>query len=162
MTEIRRERSSDIDAIRAVVEAAFPTKAEAVLVEALRAAGDAVVSAVAVENGTVLGHAMLSKMGGPFPIVGLAPVAVLPARQKQGIGSRVVTYALGLARESGWIGAFVLGAPTFYGRFGFSVDLARGFQSPYAGSHFMALALNGSLPLSAGQVDYAPAFAQLG
>ena len=160
--EIRREEPSDVDAIRALVEAAFPTKAEASLVDALREANDAVVSAVAVENGTVLGHAMLSKMSGPFPIVGLAPVAVLPAWQRQSIGSRVVASALSLARESGWNGVFVLGAPAFYERFGFSVDLARGFQSPYAGPHFMVLALNGPLPTQNGRVNYAPAFAQFG
>ena len=159
--EFLRERPSDLAAIRAVVEAAFPTPAEALLVKTLRDAGDAVVSAVAVEHGELLGHVMLSKMTGPFPMVGLAPVAVLPARQNQQIGSRLVTYALDLARNDRWFAVFVLGDPRYYGRFGFSADLAKGFQSPYAGSNFMALALGRDLPVRSGQVDYASAFASL-
>lgn len=159
--ELLRERPSDIAAIRAVVEAAFPTAAEARLVEALRQAQDVVVSAVAVEDGAIVGHALLSKMTGPFPSVGLAPVAVLPRRQNQGVGTRLVRYALEAARDDGRIAAFVLGAPRYYERFGFSVDRARGFQSPYAGPHFMALALRGDLPILSGRVDYAPAFADL-
>ena len=151
--EFLRERPSDPAAIRAGVETAFPTPAEALLVETLRDAGDAVVSAVAVEHGAVLGHVMLSKMTGPFPMVGLAPVAVLPARQNQLIGSRLVTYALDLARSDGWLAVFVLGRPRYYARFG--------FQSPYAGANFMALALVCDLPICSGKFDYASAFASL-
>ena len=159
--ELLRERPSDIGAIREVVEAAFPTAAEARLVEALRDAGDVVVSAVAIEHGAILGHVMLSRMVAPFAAVGLAPVAVRPDRQNQLIGSRLVGYALDLVRHDGWVAAFVLGDPRYYGRFGFSVDLAKGFRSPYARPHFMTLALEGNLPILSGKVGYAPAFADL-
>lgn len=143
------------------MKAAFPTQAEAALVDALREAGDVVASVVAVESGRLLGHAMLSRMTGPFPIVGLAPVAVLPNWQRRQIGQRLVSYALGLVQDDGWVAAFVLGDPHFYERFGFSVDLARDFQSPYAGSHFMVLPLSGVLPTRSGKVDYAQAFEDL-
>ena len=51
------------------------------------------------------------------------------------------------AREGGWAAAFVLGDPAYYGRFGFRADAARGYASPYAGEHFLALPL-GPEPLS--------------
>jgi putative acetyltransferase len=54
-----------------------------------------------------------------------------------------------------------LGDGAFYGRFGFRPELAAGFGTPYAGPHFMALALNGELPAKDGPVDYAPAFERL-
>ena len=66
------------------------------------------------------------------------------------------------AADAGWEGVFVLGSLKYYQRFGFSPDRARGFESPYAGPHFMLLALNGDRPLVMGKVSYAPAFAALG
>jgi putative acetyltransferase len=84
-------------------------------------------------------------MRAPFRALGLAPVSVLPDRQRSGIGS-----------------ALILGSPAFYRRFGFDPDLARGFQSPYAGPYLMALPLRGALPATSGAVAYAPAFAALG
>ncbi len=65
------------------------------------------------------------------------------------------------AAAAGWQAVFVLGDPAYYGRFGFSVDAARGFDSPYAGGHFMVLTLErGAVPMT-GQVRHAPAFARL-
>ncbi len=65
------------------------------------------------------------------------------------------------ARDEGWAAIFVLGAPGYYGRFGFDVRLAEGFVSPYAGAHFMALALSPLLPALSGELRHAPAFADL-
>jgi hypothetical protein len=49
-----------------------------------------------------------------------------------------------------------------YGRFGFGADAARGYASPYAGEHFMALPL-GPEPLSGlGAVIHPAPFAALG
>jgi putative acetyltransferase len=66
------------------------------------------------------------------------------------------------AADAGWEGVFVLGDPRYYRRFGFSIDHARGFESPYSGAHFMLLIFNGDRPLAVGKVDYAPASAALG
>ncbi len=153
---IRKEEAADIPAIRKIVEDAFPQPAEAELVDRLRADGDAVISAVALEDGHVVGHIMFSRMKAPFRALGLAPVAVTPDRQRSGIGSRLIRW--GLANANGWEGVFALGDPKFYEKFGFSVALARGFESTYAGEHFMALALAGSLPATSGKVEYAEAF----
>jgi putative acetyltransferase len=64
------------------------------------------------------------------------------------------------AGEEGWEGAFVLGAPAYYRRFGFDAGKAAGFASPYAGPCFMALALGtDDLPARGGDIAYSPAFA---
>lgn len=159
---LRREEPEDRPAIRSLLEAAFPTEAESRLVDGLRSDEDAVVSIVAVVSGSVVGHAMLSRMAAPFRALGLAPVAVAPSHQRRGIGSALVNFALNAAEMEGWRAVFVLGDPAFYGRFGFSASSAEGFTSPYAGPHLMVLAFDPPLPISTGRIDYAPAFAELG
>lgn len=159
---IRCEEPADVSEIRKIVESAFPTPAEARLVERLRSDGDAVISMVAVESGIVVGHVMLSKMDAPFRALGLAPLAVAPDRQRKGIGGSLVRSALKEAEKKGWQGIFVLGDPDLYQRFGFDPALASGFTSPYAGPHLMALSFNRPLPVATGIIGYAPAFAALG
>ncbi|HMK89165.1 MAG TPA: N-acetyltransferase [Methylocystis sp.] len=158
---IRREEPADISAIRQIVEAAFPTSAEARLVDRLRSDGEAVISMVAFESGVVVGHTMLSKMAAPFRALGLGPVAVVPDQQRKGIGGSLVRSALKEAEQEGWQGVFVLGDPALYRKFGFDPALASGFASPYAGPHLMALSFKGPLPVATGKIDYAPAFAML-
>ena len=160
---IRLETPSDVAAICVVEVAAFPTPAEARLVEDLCAAGDAVFSLVAVDGGRVVGHAMFSKMAAPFPALALGPVAVLPERQRTGIGSLLIRDGIARSEAAGWAGIFVLGNPAYYGRFGFRVERASAFESPYAGPHLMALALGrDDPPTSSGRIQYAAAFASLG
>ncbi len=128
----------------------------------IRADGDNVFSLVACEDDTILGHVMFSRMKAPFKALGLAPVSVMPERQRTGIGADLIAAGLRCAREEGWQGVFVLGEPDYYRRFGFDASLAAGFASPYAGSYLMALALTGSLPALSGDIEYAPAFTRLG
>ena len=159
---IRPEVPSDSAAVVKVIEQAFGRKDEARLVERLRAEGDAVISLVGVLEDGVVGHVMLSRLTAPFPALALAPISVTPDHQGRGVGSRLVEEALKQARARGWEGVFVLGDPVFYRRFGFRLDLAVGFSSPYAGPHFMALPLGQSLPASSGTIAHAPAFVDLG
>jgi putative acetyltransferase len=159
---VRSETPADIAAIRAIEEAAFPQSVEAKLVDDLRDAGDSVLSLVAVEHKTIIGHAMFSRLQAPFPALALAPVAVLPDRQRMGVGSRLIREGIACSEAAGWLGIFVLGDPAFYGRFGFDAGKASGFTSPYAGPHWMALSLGSSeLPATAGSIQHAPAFANL-
>jgi len=157
---IRPETPSDRAAVHAVVASAFGQPDEADLVEQLQADGDVVVSLVAEAGGDIVGHILLSAMRAPFRALGLAPVSVIPARQGTGVGSALIGEAIRLAREAGYAAIFVLGDQAYYGRFGFDVDAARGFTSPYAGDHFAVLALE-PLSVTTGAVDYAPAFAAL-
>jgi putative acetyltransferase len=158
---IRDEERADIPAVQKIIGEAFLQSAEARLVDRLRADREAVISAVAVDAGQIVGHIMFSRMNAPFRALGLAPVAVAPSRQGCGIGSELIRWGLAQAKGNNWQCVFVLGDPKFYERFGFSVALAYGFESPYAGEHFMALALNGDLPATSGKVEYAAAFKML-
>jgi putative acetyltransferase len=160
---IRSEAPDDVAAIRIVEETAFGQSAEAQLVDDLRAAGDSVFSLVAVDDDTVVGHALFSRMKAPFPALALGPVAVLHKYQRTGTGSRLIRQGIARSEATGWQGIFVLGDPAFYRRFGFDVGKASGFVSPYAGPHLMALPLGGNeLPITAGCIQHAPAFAKLG
>jgi len=159
---IRPEEPADHSAIRAVVETAFPTPAEARLVDQLRADGDAQISLVAIDDGIIVGHVMFSRMAAEFRALGLGPVAVKPARQRSGVGSLLIRRGLSQSEAEKWEIVFVLGSPAYYRRFGFDPALASGFTSPYAGPHLMALSLIQPLPRLSGRIDYAPAFAALG
>ncbi|MDQ8700349.1 N-acetyltransferase [Hyphomicrobium sp. LHD-15] len=159
---IRPETPDLVGAIRALHLAAFPTSAEADLVDRLRRDGDATLSLVALDAGTIAGHLMLSPMHAPMKALGLGPLAVRADRRRQGIGGQLIRNGLAEAKAAGWEAIFVLGEPAFYGRFGFDVGRAVGFETPYAGPYFMILALDGSeLSARSGRVDYAPAFADL-
>lgn len=81
----RPEIPTDRLAIRQLHRAAFGRDVEADLVEALRREASAVLSLVAEEEGQILGHVMFSRMQAPFRALGLAPIGVLPTRQRQGI-----------------------------------------------------------------------------
>lgn len=145
------------------MESAFPTPAEADLVDWLRRDGDAVFSLVAIKGNALVGHMVLSKIEAPFRALGLGPVAVLPGHQRTGVGTRMIKEGLSRAGRMGWEGVFVLGEPAYYRRFGFDAGKAAGFLSPYAGPHLMALALGtDDLPACSGDIMYPAAFAVLG
>src|ERR1700675_908754 len=103
---IRPEQLADRPAVRTVVGAAFPMPAEAQLVDQLRAEGDAEISLVAVDDDVIVGHVMFSRMTAEFRALGLGPVAVLPDRQRSGVGSLLITQ--GLARAEAGRGEVVL------------------------------------------------------
>ena len=127
---IRDEAGRDAEAVYAVVSSAFGRSGEAQLVRDLHAAEDAVVALVAEDDSNIIGHALLSRMAAPFAALALAPVSVLPGRQRAGIGSALVREALRRAADNSWLAVFVLGDPKYYCRFGFSAAAASGFSSP--------------------------------
>ena len=158
---IRDEDAADRDQIRAVVTDAFGQQAEADLVTALHADGDAIISLVAVEEDAIVGHVMFSRMTAPKRALGLGPVSVSPARQRSGIGSALIRAGLVQASNARWQSVIVLGEPDYYGRFGFKAALTEGFASPFSGPYLQGLALNGSFP-DRGDIGYAPAFSRFG
>lgn len=159
---VRLETPADIAAIRIVEEVAFGRRDEARLVDELRAAGDAVFSLVAEQDGVIAGHAMFSRMQAPFTALALGPVAVLPEYRRKGVAGRLIREGIARGEAAGWAAIFVLGDPAFYRRFGFNVGKARGFTSLFAGPHFMALPVGSNeLPALTGSIQYAPAFASL-
>src|SRR3546814_10194251 len=99
MTEIRPEREGDQAGIRAVHLAAFPSSAEAALVDALVSDGDVIASLVAVSADRVIGHVLCSRMtvegdGQALVGAGVAPLAVVPEWQRQDLRSEEHTSEL--------------------------------------------------------------------
>ena len=124
MAKIRFEKPEDIAFIHSVNEQAFGRVSEAKLVDTLRLACTDHLSLVADDNGSIIGHLMFT------PVVvtdgkqktegmGLAPMAVLPSRQRQGIGTQLVDSGLQILKEKGCPFVIVLGHPEYYPRFGF-------------------------------------------
>lgn len=164
--DVRTEEPDDRDAVRRVNEAAFDTATEADLVEALRADGDAVpeLCLVAVDDGEVVGHICFSRArldGGDVEILALAPMAVLPERQSQGIGGELVREALARAARTGYPLVIVLGHADYYPRFGFDPASAYGVAAPFEvpDENWMAYTLPAYEPGTRGTVMYAKAFA---
>jgi putative acetyltransferase len=162
---IRPETSADHESIRHVNRVAFGQDDEARLVDALREGGYVRVSLVAEAGGQVVGHILFSDLpiitgAGTVPALALAPMAVLPEFQNQGIGSALVQKGLEACRQQGHRIVVVLGHAHFYPRFGFSPKLAAHLESPFSGSDsFMAVDLApGALDDVAGQVQYPPPF----
>jgi putative acetyltransferase len=158
---VRDEEADDRESVYQVVSSAFGQADEAKLVRDLESAGDTVISLVAIQDACIVGHVLLSKMRAPFRALALAPVSVSPEKQRRGIGSCLIRTAIDRARADRWVAIFVLGDPDYYRRFGFTVEAAEPFTTPYAGPHLMALTLEPSLQMSGGHLEHAPAFGAL-
>jgi putative acetyltransferase len=162
---IRTREPADDEAIAAVVAAAFGGKNEVGLIEALRRDGDMDCECVADDGGAIVGHVGFSRLDvtqGTHKLraTALAPLAVAPDRQNQGVGQELVRHAIGRLRDRGHDLILVLGHPAYYSRFGFSAVRAKLLDAPYAGPSFMALELEpGKLGTSRWSVAYPRAFA---
>jgi putative acetyltransferase len=161
----RLETAADHEAIRHVNRLSFGRDDEAGIVDALRSGGYAHVSLIAEVNGEVVGHILFSDLpiltdNGTIPALSLAPMAVLPEYQKQGIGSALVRKGLEVCRDQGHRIVVVLGHAHFYPRFGFSAKRAEPLSSPFGGhDSWMALELvPGALEGIRGWVLYPPPF----
>jgi putative acetyltransferase len=160
---IREALPSDYAATRAVLRHAFPADEEADLVEQLRADGDVLVELVAASDTTLQGHILYSPLaierdGATIHAAALAPVAVLPAFQNQGIGGELIRAGNARCAELGLEAIVVLGHADYYPRFGFSARTAESLQAPFSGLHFMALELKPGVLKDGGKVRYAKAF----
>ncbi|HLO13790.1 MAG TPA: N-acetyltransferase [Anaerolineales bacterium] len=160
---VRYEEPKDIEYVKEILRATFPTNAESKLVDALRANGKAIISLVAVDGGQVLGHILFSPVSTAPPSaakgIGLAPVAVRPDSQSQGIGSRLVREGLRCCKELGYDYCVVLGSPKYYQRFGFENASMYGLQNEYGvDEEFMIIRFTDIE--ASGLVRYAPEFAE--
>ncbi|MBW4620739.1 MAG: N-acetyltransferase [Cyanosarcina radialis HA8281-LM2] len=164
--EIRAEKPEDAIAIRQVNVAAFGRENEANLVDRLRAV-ESTFSLVAVEFDRIVGHIFFSPVAlegqyqDPLFLLGLAPLAVLPNYQRQGIGSLLVRHGLKECVRLGVQAVFVLGNPKYYRRFGFVTAKEKGLGCEYKvpDEAFMVLELqDGSLVGCRGTVKYRSEF----
>ena len=149
MIAVRLEKPGDASQVRMVNVLAFGQPAEADLVERLQHACTDSLSLVA-EDDFVVGHILFT------PVVvetarrqvtgmGLAPMAVLPDRQRQGIGSQLVRRGLDILRERHCPFVVLVGHPEYYPRFGFEPCSMHGLTSQWEGmpdAAFMVLVLD--------------------
>ena len=138
MIIVREERSEDIEAVRMVNETAFGQPAEANIADKLRENCQDRLSLVATQNGAVVGHILFSparieEKGKTVQGMGLAPVAVLPSLQRQGIGTHLVLKGMEILKDRGCPFVIVLGYPEYYPRFGFERASLYGIRSQWEG-----------------------------
>jgi len=166
MLTIRRETPEDIDSIHYVNEQAFGQKGEAELVEKLRNRAALTLSLVAVQKSELVGHIAFSPVvieseSSSFEAISLAPMAVLPEYQHQGIGSQLVQVGLKECYQLGHEVVVVVGHPDYYPRFGFVPAKPKGISCEFEvpNEAWMVLELReGALAGRKGTVKFQPEF----
>jgi putative acetyltransferase len=160
----RPETPNDVEAIRRINVAAFPTAEEADLVDRLRAS-DAWIEGLSVvtedSEGNVVGHALLTRCHvDGAPALALAPCAVLPRVQGKGAGSAAIRAGLEASRAMGENLVVVIGHPGYYPRFGFVRASTRGIRASFEVSDeaVMALALDPDAEAPRGTIAYPAPF----
>jgi putative acetyltransferase len=170
---VRRYEPGDRGAVRHLHAEAFRRPddpagipIEVGLVDALIDAGDVVpaLSLVAVRNGELVGHVLCSNATvGEHPVVGLGPIGVLPAHQRQGVGDALMhaVVAAADALELPLVG--LVGSTEYYPRYGFVPATQLGIEAldPAWGDYFQVRTLTAYRPDIAGRFRYAPALEEL-
>ncbi|WP_239590988.1 GNAT family N-acetyltransferase [Vitreimonas flagellata] len=160
---IRSATERDYPAIRQIIRHAFNQDDEANLVDQLRADGEALVELVSATDIALQGHILYSPLkierdGEILSAAALAPVSVLPAFQRAGLGKALIEAGNAACADLGLSAIIVLGHPDYYPRFGFSAAAAESLQAPFSGPAFMALELRPDALKAGGRVRYAKAF----
>ena len=166
MVSIHLETPKDVDSIRNVNEQAFGQAAEATIVDKLRNRNALTLSLVATKDNEVVGHIAFTKVtieseDSSFEAIALAPMAVLPAYQRKGIGSQLVNAGLEECRRLGQEIVVVLGHPDYYPRFGFILAKQKGIKCEFEvpDEAWMILELTeGILAGRTGTVKFQPEF----
>ena len=153
MLHIRQEQASDVTAIHQLNRLAFEEEDEANIVDALRNNCEEILSLVALKDEQLVGHILFS----PVRIetddttlhgMGLAPMAVHPDHQHEGIGTQLITQGVELLQRQDTPFIIVLGHPNYYPRFGFQPASTFNIHCQWEGvpdEAFMALLLDKNL-----------------
>ena len=168
MIEIRQENKKDYDEVYNVVKTAFETAEhsdgnEQDLVVELRKSKNFIpkLSLVAVYDDKIVGYILFTKINiGKYEELALAPLAILPKYQRQGIGKKLVEKGHRIARELGFHYSVVLGSEKYYSKSGYVPASRYGIKAPFEVSdeNFMAIKLNNFNKEIAGMVEYAKEF----
>lgn len=164
---LRPATADDNPSIRTVLTEAFGSPNEADLVEGIRGSANFIpaLSLVAKLNREIVGYVLFSAVvvetpTGTQPALALAPLAVRPGYQNQGIGTQLVKSGLAKSQELGYTLVAVVGHPQYYARFGFQPASLLSLKSslPLPDEVFMVLELHpGALPEAGGTLRY-PAY----
>ena len=136
--EIREAKDTELSDVLFIEKEAFGYDKEANLVKDLLSDPSAQprYSILAFENNKAIGHILFTsgclegtQNGASISL--LAPLAVLPDYQKQGVGGKLIAHGLKLLTAAGIDLVFVLGHPDYYPRYGFKPAGIQGFEAPY-------------------------------
>ena len=168
MVEIRQESQKDYEEVYRVVKTAFKMAEhsdgnEQDLVVALRNSDSFIpeLSLIAVKEDKIIGYILFTKIKiGNYEELALAPLAVLPEYQKQGIGSMLIEQGHKIAKKLGYHYSIVLGSENYYPKFGYIPAIQCGIQAPFEvpNENFMAVKLNNTDTEIKGIVQYAKEF----
>ncbi len=167
LVRIRPEQPRDAAAVRQVLVSAFPSSAEADLVEQLRAGGKIDVSLVADIDGDIIGHVAFTRVSFDPPLDflahGLGPLAVVPGHERHAVGRRLVQNGLAACHARDACMVVVLGDPKYYRRFGFEPASRHGLRNEFGVEEsFMVFMLEARAhPPPATLVRYADEFQSL-
>jgi len=169
--DLRTEQAPDRAAVEELHREAFGDHGAAVadLVGSLRheITADDGLSLVAVdEDGAVTGHVMFTRglLDAPrrlVPVQVLSPVAVLPARQGQGVAAALIRAGVQVMVDRSVPVVFLEGDPRYYVRLGFVPGAAHGFRKPslrIPDAAFQALLLPDHEPWMTGTLVYSETF----
>lgn len=133
-----RTRNADLKNILLIEREAFTSDREANLAKTLLADPTAkpVLSLMAFIDGQPAGHILFTtaRLLGSFREVVvsfLAPLAVVPKFQRQGVGGRLVKEGLKRLSKLGVDLVFMVGHPQYYPRHGFAQADKLGFEMPF-------------------------------
>ncbi len=165
---IRQEMESDHISVYELVKAAFASAEhsdgnEQDLVAALRDSSAFVpeLSLAAVEDGDIVGHILFTKAAvDGHTVLALAPLSVLPAYQRQGIGLALIAEGHQIAKGLGFDYSVVLGHAEYYPKAGYCPASRFGIRAPFdvPDENFMAIKLRPDAENVAGIIRYAAAF----
>ncbi|ALF54023.1 GCN5 family acetyltransferase [Nostoc piscinale CENA21] len=169
MLNIRYETVLDYPAIADVNRLAFGQDNEANLIDKIRLSDHYIpeLSLVAEIDNVIVGHILFSYIDlvntEKLQVIGLAPLAVHPQFQRQGIGSALVEAGLKIVNDRGEVLVIVLGHPHFYNRFGFQPSVIYQIESPFPvpDDVFMVKPLQNYQQKYTGKVVYPATFAEV-
>src|SRR6056300_323038 len=139
--DIRLAQETDLDSILKVIETAFSDEENKVIKHLAQelsreVTSPSIKSLVAEVDNQIIGYVSFSPifLKSDSSISGyiLAPLAVSPEHQKQGIGSNLIKSGIDMLTKDGADVLLVYGDPNYYGRFGFNEEIGRIFIPPYS------------------------------
>ena len=126
-----RDDTRDADEELDIVRHTWAVRSEAQRIELVVAGHGDLVGHVLAAPGDLEGH----------DVAGVAPLSVVKAHQRAGVGTALMGALIGEAERRGWPLLLLLGDPAYYGRFGFAPAATRGIHYAPAGRdspHFLA------------------------
>lgn len=168
MFEVKPENKNNYKEVYDLLKKAFQTAEhsdgnEQDLVVSLRQSNNFIpkLSLVAVQDNKIIGYILFTKVKiGEYEELALAPIAILPEHQRQGIGKKLIEEGHKIAKKLGYHYSIVLGSEKYYSKFGYVPASQYGIIAPFdvPNENFMAIKLNDTNKKITGIVEYAKEF----